>query len=151
MGTIWSTFTWAEKFNDGLCIHFLRLCGLKSSCNSSRLINRSCERTLTSHVSCFLLIFCTRANSQSTEQYLTISHFLIHAVVPVVTAACCRLPPPCSRTHSLQADDLQMIRHSCVPIETHLLLLDRSSSCCRWSDVVWKATDGFMDDCQDFV
>ena len=34
---IWSTIAWSEKFNNGLCTHFLRLRGLKSSRNSSRL------------------------------------------------------------------------------------------------------------------
>ena len=34
------------KFNNGLCTHFSRLCGLKSTRNSSRLINRRCEQTL---------------------------------------------------------------------------------------------------------
>ena len=50
MGTftpaIWSTITWTEKFNNGLCTHFLRLRGLKSSRNSSRLKNRRCELSL---------------------------------------------------------------------------------------------------------
>ena len=43
---IWSTIAWTEKFNNGLCTHFLRLRGLKSSCNSSRLKNRRCELSL---------------------------------------------------------------------------------------------------------
>ena len=43
---IWSTIVWTEKFNNGLCTHFLRLHGLKSSCNSSRLKNRRCELSL---------------------------------------------------------------------------------------------------------
>ena len=42
---IWSTIAWTEKFNNGLCIHFLRLRRLKSSCNSSRIKNRRCELT----------------------------------------------------------------------------------------------------------
>ena len=28
---IWSTIAWTEKFNNGLCTHFLQLRGLKSS------------------------------------------------------------------------------------------------------------------------
>ena len=36
---IWSTIAWTEKFNNGLCTHFLRLHGLKSSRNSSHLKN----------------------------------------------------------------------------------------------------------------
>ena len=43
---IWSTIAWNEKFNNGLCIHFLQLHGLKSSRNSSRLKNRRCELSL---------------------------------------------------------------------------------------------------------
>ena len=34
---IWLTIVWTEKFNNGLCTHFLGLHGLKSSRNSSRL------------------------------------------------------------------------------------------------------------------
>ena len=37
---IWLTIAWTEKFNNGLCTHFLQLHGLKSSRNSSRLIYR---------------------------------------------------------------------------------------------------------------
>ena len=40
---IWSTFAWAEKFNNGLCTHFSQLRGLKSSRYSSHLVNRRCE------------------------------------------------------------------------------------------------------------
>ena len=43
---IWSTIAWTEKFNNGLCTHFVRLHGLKSSRNSSRLKNRRCELSL---------------------------------------------------------------------------------------------------------
>ena len=43
---IWSTIAWTEKFNNGLCTHFLQLCGLKSSRNSSRLKNHRCELSL---------------------------------------------------------------------------------------------------------
>ena len=43
---IWSIFVWTEKFNDKLCIHFSQLPVLKSSRNSSRLINQRCEWTL---------------------------------------------------------------------------------------------------------
>ena len=43
---IWSTIAWTEKFNNGLCTHFLWLRGLKSSRNSSRLKNRRCELSL---------------------------------------------------------------------------------------------------------
>ena len=39
-------FVWTEKFRYGLCSHFSRLCGLKNSRNSSRLVNRMCEWTL---------------------------------------------------------------------------------------------------------
>ena len=39
---IWSTCVWTERFNNGLCTHFSRFCGLKSSRNSSRLINHRC-------------------------------------------------------------------------------------------------------------
>ena len=46
---IWSTIAWTEKFNNGLCTCFLRLCGLKSSRNSSRLKNRRCELSLKAH------------------------------------------------------------------------------------------------------
>ena len=46
---IWSTIAWTEKFNNGLCTHFLRLHGLKSSRNSSRLKNRRCELSLKGH------------------------------------------------------------------------------------------------------
>ena len=50
MGTfthvIWSTIAWTEKFNNGLCTHFLQLCGLKSSRNSSCLKNHRCELSL---------------------------------------------------------------------------------------------------------
>ena len=44
----WSTFVLCEKFNNGLCTHFLQLHGLKSSRNSSRLINCKCKWILTS-------------------------------------------------------------------------------------------------------
>ena len=40
---IWETFAWTEMFNNGLCAHFSRLSGLKSSRNSSPLLNRRCE------------------------------------------------------------------------------------------------------------
>ena len=43
-------FAWTEKFNNGLCTNFLWLCGLKSSHNSSSLINFGCEWTLTPNV-----------------------------------------------------------------------------------------------------
>ena len=43
---IWSTIAWTEKFNNGLCTHFLRLRRLKISRNSSRLKNRRCELSL---------------------------------------------------------------------------------------------------------
>ena len=43
---IWSTIVWTEKFNNGLCTHFLWLHGLKSSRNSSCLKNRRCELSL---------------------------------------------------------------------------------------------------------
>ena len=36
---IWSTIAWTEKFKNGLCTHFLRLHGLKSSHNSPCLKN----------------------------------------------------------------------------------------------------------------
>ena len=49
---IWSTIAWTEKFNNGLCTHFLQLCGLKSSRNSSRLKNRRCELSLTEPLHC---------------------------------------------------------------------------------------------------
>ena len=45
-GCICSTFVWTEKFNNGLCTHFSGLHGLKSSGNSSYLINCRCEWTL---------------------------------------------------------------------------------------------------------
>ena len=43
-----SPFVWTCKFNNGLCVHFSQLPGLKSSRNSSCLINRWCEWTLRS-------------------------------------------------------------------------------------------------------
>ena len=43
---IWSTSAWIEKFNNGLFTHFSWLHGLKSTCDSSHLINRWCEWTL---------------------------------------------------------------------------------------------------------
>ena len=43
---IWSTIAWTEKFNNGLCTHFSRLHGLKSSRNSSCLKYRRCELSL---------------------------------------------------------------------------------------------------------
>ena len=43
---IWSTIAWTEKFNNGLCTHFLQLRGLKSSRNSSCLKNRRCELSI---------------------------------------------------------------------------------------------------------
>ena len=43
---IWSTIAWTETFNNVLCTNFLRLCGLKSSHNSSRLKNLRCELSL---------------------------------------------------------------------------------------------------------
>ena len=50
MGTftpvICSTIAWTEKFNNGLCTHFLRLHELKRSRNSSRLKNLRCELSL---------------------------------------------------------------------------------------------------------
>ena len=42
-----STIAWTEKLNNGLCTHFLRLRGLKTSRNSSCLNNRRCELSLT--------------------------------------------------------------------------------------------------------
>ena len=36
-----------SSINNGLCTHFLRLHGLKSSRNNSRLKNRRCELSLT--------------------------------------------------------------------------------------------------------
>ena len=45
-------YCWTEKFNNGLCTHFLQLCGLKSSRNSSRLKNRRCELSLTEPLHC---------------------------------------------------------------------------------------------------
>ena len=44
--TNWSTFVWTDKFNNGLCTHFLRFHGLKISPNSSHPINRKCKCTL---------------------------------------------------------------------------------------------------------
>ena len=38
--------SWAEKFSNGLCTHFLQLYGLKRSRNRSRLIHLRCEWTL---------------------------------------------------------------------------------------------------------
>ena len=43
---IWSTIVRIEKFNNGLCTHFLQLHGLKSSLNSSCLKNCRCELSL---------------------------------------------------------------------------------------------------------
>ena len=42
---IWSTSAWTEKFDNGLCTHFLPLFGLKSS----HLINFRCEWTVCTH------------------------------------------------------------------------------------------------------
>ena len=43
----WSTFAGHEKFSNGLYTHFSRLYKFESSRNSSRLMNRRYERTLT--------------------------------------------------------------------------------------------------------
>ena len=56
---IWSAIAWTEKFNNGLCTHFLRLCGLKSSHNSSCLNNRRCELSLIHYTLKFFESTCT--------------------------------------------------------------------------------------------
>ena len=45
--TIWSSFVYIEKFNNGLYTHLSWLLGPKSSCNSSHLINLRCKWTFT--------------------------------------------------------------------------------------------------------
>ena len=65
--TIRSTIVWTEKFNNGLCIHFLRLRGLKSSRNSSRLNNRRCELSLSVYGCMFVCLHITLLGMAHTE------------------------------------------------------------------------------------
>ena len=67
---IWSTTAWTEKFNNGLCTHFLRLHRLKSSRNSSRLKNRSCELSLMSSKLCNPFFFKSELSIFPQQLYL---------------------------------------------------------------------------------
>ena len=80
---IWSTIAWTEKFNNGLCTHFLRLRGLKSSHNSSCLKNRRCELSL--NTQCYQCWhFCTTSNEKKLEVFANEINFTTN-----VQLSCC--------------------------------------------------------------
>ena len=67
-------FAPTEKFNNGLCTHFARLRGLRSSRNSllrnSRLINLLCEWTLTPNKLLCLFVLVLLVTKSSTRVLL---------------------------------------------------------------------------------